>query len=132
MTPFTTFNTTYAESTTVTFDDPAFEAYIRKQLHKPEGSISGEDMQSLTELASASWLGIRSLKGIEFATNLTRLSIEQNKIADLSPLAGLVKLKRITLDYNEITDLSPLSNLTEVTDLILYDNKIKSLEPLKT
>lgn len=48
-------------------------------------------MASLTTF-SATGTRIVSIKGLEHATNLTELSLYENSIWDLSPLAGLDKL----------------------------------------
>ena len=83
----------------------------------------------VTELSCASQ-GIESLDGIEALHALTRLELNDNKIADLSPLAQLTKLQSLNLAANRVEDISPLATLVELTDLILAGNRIDDVAPL--
>ena len=76
------------------------------------------DMLSLTSL-HANDSGIVDLTGIEYATNLTYLSLGFNQISDISALSGLTNLTYLSLDDNQISDISALSGLTNLTDLSL-------------
>lgn len=58
------------------------------------------------------------------------LSLEDNQIRDISPLASLTNLTVLDLWGNEISDLSPLTNLTNLTELYLCDNQISDILPL--
>ena len=62
--------------------------------------------------------------------DLTGLSLRGNEIADLDPLAGLMRLKRLDVSDNRIADLSPLSEFTELRSLIANRNHIEDLAPL--
>ncbi|MDU7502656.1 MAG: leucine-rich repeat domain-containing protein, partial [Finegoldia magna] len=75
--------------------------------------------------------GMKSLKGIEYATNLEKLKVNENEISDLSPLKDLKNLKYLELQRNRITDVSPLANLKNLEFLKLYNNIIENVEPLK-
>ena len=89
-------STIHAESTTVvTIEDPALDALIRKQLKLSDASITEKDMLSLQSISGASWLGIKSLKGLENAKNLTSIRMGENKISDLTPIANLTHLESI-------------------------------------
>lgn len=84
--------------------------------------------------------GNYSLKGIEYATNLTKLSISvnysyghhfyNNDITDISPLKGLTKLTYIDLGGNRISDISPIAALPNVKTLYINDNCITNLNVL--
>jgi len=93
------------------------------------------DMLSLTTL-NASYRGISDLTGIEYASNLRVLALEQNPISDISPLAGLSNLTALDLNYNwadanhKIRDFSPLARLTNLTRLDLVDNQISDISAL--
>ena len=54
-------------------------------------------------------LGIKSLNGLETATNLHSLNLSHNRISDLTPLAYLTQLQVLSLDSNEISDIAPLA-----------------------
>ncbi|GHP14472.1 hypothetical protein YK48G_18970 [Lentilactobacillus fungorum] len=84
--------------------------------------------------------GNYSLRGIEYATNLTKLSISvnygyghrfyHNDITDLSPLKNLTKLTYIDLVGNRISDISPIAELPNVTTLYINENCITNLNVL--
>ena len=73
---------------------------------------------------------VKDLTGLEHATNLTSLTIQDHDVSDLSPLAGLTNLKTLRLDFNSISDLSPLAGLTNLETLNLVDNNISDIRPL--
>ena len=84
----------------VVFPDKVLEASVRRELEKPEGSISRGDLKRLDHI---NWGGakIEDLTGLEYAVNLETL--------------------RLTV---EITDISPLASLTNLTTLWLSDNPL--------
>lgn len=75
--------------------------------------------------------GIKSIKGLEFATNLEYLDLSENEITDISPIKNLKKLEMLEIDRNIIEDISPLKDLTNLKHLNLYSNYIKDISPLK-
>jgi Leucine-rich repeat (LRR) protein len=73
----------------VIIEDPALSALIHKKLNIAESdSISKEAILSLKSISNAGWLGIESLNGLEQAVNLTELYLGDNKINDITPIAG--------------------------------------------
>ena len=122
-----------ADSTTyITFADPNLTAAVWEALGWPVPTtrlITAADTDSLTTL-NANGRGIKSLVGLEHATNLDTLHLYNNKITDVSPLASLTNLKRLNLRANKITDVSPLASLTNLETLILYANGISDVTPL--
>lgn len=114
----------------VKFLDARLEAKVKDALLKePASIITSVDMASLDSL-EVFREGITDLKGLEFATGLTKLVLSENRIEDISPLAGLVKLTQLNLSDNAIVDISPLRNLTELKVLSLQRNKIVDIAPL--
>ena len=63
-------------------------------------------------------------------TNLRELSLSLNRIADVSPLAGLTNLRVLSLNVNNIADVSPLAGLTNLRELDLESNIITDVSPL--
>lgn len=66
--------------------------------------------------------GIRSLEGLQFASDLQKLLLRGNKIADLSPLGSLSELRVLDLSNNPVgpnPGLSPLINLAKLEKLTL-------------
>ena len=50
------------------------------------------------------------------------LSLGDDRIRDLTPLAGMTSLQWLFLGDNQISDISPLSGLTSLTNLYLSRN----------
>ena len=73
---------------------------------------------------------ISNLTGLEHATNLYRLELNNNAIIDVGPLSNLTKLGVLKLISNSITDVSPLANLTSLTRLDIKGNPILDTSPL--
>lgn len=74
--------------------------------------------------------GMKSIKGLEYAKNLRKLKVNENEIADISPLKNLTKLEYLEIQRNRIVDLKPLEKLTNLTFLKLYNNLIEDITPL--
>jgi len=58
------------------------------------------------------------------------LNLENNKIIDITSLAGLHKLTQLNLRYNNIQDISPLASLGELKKLDIGHNKVIDFEPV--
>lgn len=99
----------------VQFENRILEKVVRNALNKPQVEITIKDMASLKEI-STNFDHITSLKGLEYAVNLTSLYMVNSKISDLSPISGLHQLKSINLTDNYISDLSPLNGLNKVVE----------------
>ena len=72
-------------------------------------------------------VNITDLTGLETATNLKTLWLNQNSIADISAVAGLTHLTQLLLEGNAISDISPVEGLTHLTTLWLGDNTISDI-----
>ena len=98
---------------------------------KADAGITRAEMKSL-EALDAFESGIRSLKGLEYAINLTELHLGYNRISDLSPLKNLTNLEILDLHINgRISDVSPLKDLINLQWLSLRGNQISDISPLK-
>jgi internalin A len=58
---------------------------------------------------------------------LWSLYLDNNKITDLAPIAGLTKIDSLDLSNNEITDIAPLAGFNQLKYLFLANNKIADL-----
>ena len=99
---------------------------------RPSESILGKP-RSLKDTPDFKFMvsrGIKSIKGLEYAVNLEQIKLNENEIADISPLRNLKKLKYIELQRNRIVDVSPLAGLTDLRYLKLYNNLIEDVTPL--
>ena len=74
--------------------------------------------------------GVIDLTGLEHATQLITLNLEDNQISDLTPLAQLTQLTELDLSGNQISDITPLAQLTQLTELDLSGNQISDITPL--
>ena len=73
---------------------------------------------------------ISDLEGLQYATNITELALDNNSITDLHSIAALARLTFLRLHHNRITDVNPLANLTQLNTLLLADNNIVDVAPL--
>ena len=73
---------------------------------------------------------IINLTGLEHATQLITLNLEDNQISDITPLAQLTQLITLNLEDNQISDITPLAQLTQLITLNLEDNQISDITPL--
>ncbi len=142
------------EEEVVVFEDKNLEKAILETLENPESITQGE-------LERLDWLSIygdkiTSLEGLQYAKNLTSLSIEQSAITDLTPISELPQLQSIylsnigetnpnfieilskltnltSLGLNgyEIKDVTPYGNFKNLTSLYLRDNNITDISALK-
>ncbi len=114
----------------VALPDPNLEAGLRQVLSKPAEPITCDDMARLESFSFPN-AGIRSVEGLQYATNLRTLELDGNQIDDLTPLEGLTALSTLNLNANWISDLAPLAGLTNLQSLGLARNyTIGVLEPL--
>ena len=124
----------------VTISDANLRAVITTKLGKASGTtVTVGDMTTLTGLDARN-ANISNVTGLEFATNLTWISlgsvqvgtiwVNSNSITDISPLAGLTSLDWISLTRAGITDISPLAGLTNLTELYLGANSITDISAL--
>jgi Leucine-rich repeat (LRR) protein len=113
----------------VIFPDSNLEAVIRATIGKPNGIIYAADLEKIVRL-DANDKNIKYIKGLEYCTNLERLSLSRNQITDVKPLARLKNLQRLALTDNQITDISPLASLTNLRWLYLDGNQITDISPL--
>jgi internalin A len=74
--------------------------------------------------------GIVNLKPLASLTNLTSLDLDKNEIVDLKPLATLTNLKILNLRENQIINLKPIASLTNLTSLNLDKNEIINLKTI--
>lgn len=81
-----------------------------------------------------------SLKGLEYATNLTHLTISdelnyapymiRGDVTDLTPLKGLTKLTDLEVLGQRVTDITPVAGLKNVTSLSIGYNSIADFSSL--
>lgn len=112
----------------IIFPDEKLEAAVRNALRKPFGLITRADLLDLRTL-DASNIGVRDLRGLEAAPNLTSLDVSQpvpttDGVRDIGPLATLVNLRFLDLSNNDITDISAVAGLFNLDELFLGGNPV--------
>ena len=111
--------------------DPNLRQLIREALSLPEAvPLIQQQMLRLTELDASGDRGITNLTGLEYATNIRYLRLDNNPIVDISLLAHLTKLEGVNLTGCYIVDLSPLRNLKDLRGVFLGHNTISDISPL--
>ena len=111
--------------------DARLRAAVRAALGlQPNDVLTQQAMAGLTTL-NANHKAIKSLIGLEHASNLTALNLHQNQISDISALNGLTKLTNLDLGRNQISDITPLEKLTTLTNLNLTYNQVRNTTSLQ-
>ncbi len=126
-----TFEPQGLDAVPVNIPDTGLVTVLRKALNKPSGKLTKGDLESLTGRLFIGVQNIEDLTGLQFAVNITDLSIGSNKVSNLGPLSGLMSLREFRIIDNNVSDLSPLSTLTDLTKLELPSNIINDLAPLR-
>ena len=107
--------------------DPNLSRLVRLQnglgLEEP---ITQETILKVTQL-SANSSGIRSLKDLGHAVNLTTLILSDNAISNVSALSGLTNLIKLDLSDNAISNVSALSGLTNLIELDIDNNPLSEV-----
>ncbi len=111
----------------VTVLDPQLAAGIATQLNLESVTITCAELGALTNLV-VQGAGVVSLAGLQYATNLTTLRLNDNAISGLWPLAGLTAIDHLQVSGNDIADLTPIAGLTAMRVLMLSDNPIASID----
>jgi internalin A len=120
----------------------ASSVFAEKPINIPDYKLKAciEDTLGITNPTSTDMLKLKSLEGnyryisnltgLEYALNLEQLSMHQNDINDLSPIAGLTKLRELSIGYNYISDISMLPKLINLEVIAMYSNQVSDITPL--
>ena len=109
--------------------DPILRIMIAEELGKnSDVPITVEEMQRLGTLESRD-RRVHDLTGLQFATNLTHLELDNSRVSDLSLLKGLTKLSFLEV-HGGFSDLSFLSGLANLQYLDVAGSKVSDLSPL--
>ncbi|PAD29561.1 stalk domain-containing protein [Paenibacillus sp. 7523-1] len=115
----------------VSFQDEQLEQAIKQILKKDENAaIMQKDMQSLT-LVDLSNRGIKSIQGLQYASNVKYLDLSNNKIEDIMPLKPLTKIRELDIADNQVASIQDLSTMTDLEMLIVNRNQISSIDVIK-
>lgn len=126
---FMVWGMVYFASPQSLFEDPALEQAIREETGIMDRQLEIADLTNIDRLALRDH-AIRSLKGIEAASNLRSLDVRDNQIDDLTPVQQLISLEELNVRGNQIEDLSPLRPLSDLRHLNVRENRIADIQPL--
>lgn len=110
---------------------------INQYLARPEETeITKSDLESINGYiySDISSLGkyICSVEGLQYATNMKELLIENNLLTNMDQLTSLENLNTLFLNNNLITVVPDLSNMTSLTSLLLNGNELKDVSPISS
>ena len=94
------------------FDEPKLEKAIALQVGVEVRNLTSTHIRERLKYFELNDAKIRSLKGLEHASNLEVLILKNNLLTDLGPIAKLPKIKKLDLSGNKISNLGSLLFLT--------------------
>lgn len=117
--------------------DINLKSVINQYFSRPEETeITKSDLESIKGYiySDISSLGkyICSVEGLQYATNMKELLIENNLLTSIDQLTSLENLNTLFLNNNLITIVPDLSNMTSLTSLLLNGNEIKDISPISS
>lgn len=71
-----------------------------------------------------------SIKALSGMSNLQRVSLNNNKLTDISFLKNLVNVESLNLSKNSISDINALASMNKLNNIYLQDNKIIDIDVL--
>ena len=110
----------------MTFADPVLRGALERRLGERAGeTITQGDMAKMPGLYARD---VSSLSGLEHAVNMTILLANRGTVSDLSPLSGLTAaLTPLALDDQSIANLSPLAGHTALEYLNVSSNLLSDI-----
>ncbi|MED0930304.1 NEAT domain-containing protein [Bacillus mobilis] len=95
-------------------------------------SITKEDLLQVKKLEILKDKGkeIKDITGLEYMTNLEKLTLEGVSLKNIKFISNLEKLNDVNVSHNQIEDITPLSSLKNLQWLNLADNHIKDVSIL--
>ena len=132
--------TSVADAQTIRMPDANLAAVVRDALGLARGApITRQAMQRLTFLNAQGYRirgvtgqegQIENITGLEQATQLTALWLNNNRIRDIRILSRLTQLEELNIWNNQISDIGPLAGLKQLRVLEIFNNPINDFSPL--
>ena len=107
--------------------DPIVERGVRRELNKPTGELTNEDLAKLTRILNIHRITDASLKDVAKLQNLTHLSLASTQITDagLKDVAMLQKPERLNLVGTKITDAGAAELKKALPKLKTFNHRYK-------
>ena len=103
------------------FPDDSFRAYVSENCDTDKDGFLSDSEISATTKITAGVSGIKTLKGIEFFTELTYLVCDQNEISELD-LSGNEKLYYLACEYNDELSTLDIRNCPRLINALFNGN----------
>ena len=108
------------------FPDEGFREWLARNCSwANDGLLTEREIEEVTSL-EVSWLGIKSLKGIEYLTHLTSLTISCYNLEGLD-ISKNTELVSLDVEESRLKAID-LSNNTKLQHLCLRDNSLKTID----
>jgi len=114
------------------FPDKALEAAVRAEVFAKrynQEPLTVDDVKTISQVVGKG-KGITNLEGLQHCAALMLIDLENNQIADLTPIKDLKLVQSLTLAGNKIESIAPLENFTKLQYLDVSRNTIKDIAPL--
>jgi len=115
------------------FPDKALEAAVRREVFEKRynaETLTADDVKNISQVVGKG-KGIKNLEGLQHCKALMKLDLENNEIADLTPIGDLKLLQSIDLSTNKIESIEPLAGLVQSQYLQLSKNGIVEIGALR-
>ncbi|MDQ8186136.1 leucine-rich repeat domain-containing protein [Pelagicoccus sp. SDUM812002] len=117
----------------VSIHDPILEAVLREKLAKESGVLTDAELKNLTTLQIVLYdpeesEKIKSLEGLEYASNLEQLELMGHSITDLDPVSFLSNLTKLRISNNPPFAPNPITSLTSLRSLTIENCGLTSLQ----
>ena len=89
--------------------------------------ITKSELGARTGKISFTDLDVTNLEGMQYATGINDLQLNNNKVSDLKPISDLVNLKNLDISGNDILEISDLSKLINLENLDFSTNKVETI-----
>ena len=76
-------------------------------------------------------IGDDQLKYVGALVNLTELMLDEDSIADLTPLSNLKKLERLSLKKTRVKNLVPIAGLKTLKFLYIAESPVDDITPVQ-
>jgi Leucine-rich repeat (LRR) protein len=114
------------------FPDKNLEEAVRPYVFAKRNNkepLTADDVKTISTIV-AKGKKITNLKGLEACTALALLDLENNEVADVTPIKDLKLIQSLDLSRNKIANIGPLAELTALQYLQLANNQIADIAPL--
>ena len=108
------------------FPDANFRTWLKKQSYGEDGVLTPQEIMSVKEMKPNNQK-IKSLKGIEFFTELTSLWFNNNQVTELDVSAN-TKLKELRFPNNKIAQGVDISHLADLEYFNCIGNGVSSVD----